>query len=58
MHLGLSRDTSALCGGTGLSSLRKTGVTWNTTLFEVVPASLASTLCTELDGLSIKRHSS
>lgn len=32
MCLGLSRETGTLRGEMGLSSMRKTGTTWNTTL--------------------------
>lgn len=59
MCLGLSRETGALCGETGLSSVRKTGITWKTTLFlwktKELSVSLASPLHAELDGLSVHR---
>lgn len=59
MCLGLSRETSALRGETGLSRVRKNGITWNTTLFlwktKAVPVCLASLLCAELNGLSINK---
>lgn len=59
MCLGLSGETGALCGETGLSSVTKTSITWNTTLFlwktKAVLVSLASPLCAELDELSISK---
>lgn len=59
MCLGLSRETSALRGETGLSSIRKMRVTWNRNLFlwktKAIPASSASPLCAELDGLPVNK---
>lgn len=59
MCLGLSRETSALRGETGLSSIRKMHMTWNINLFlwktKAIPVSSAPSLCAELDGLSVNK---
>jgi len=51
MCLGLSRESGDLDGETGLSSVRKTGITWSTTLLrwktKAVQVSSAPRLCAE-----------